>query len=108
MPDLGSDIGTLRHRLNTQHKEKEAHNMSAQDDADKLLDLAKSIFISMAGELGVLYWDWEPVAAKAFEAAKEFTDYAQEQLNPQQSVPAPDDGPQSATSLPAQPPTPVA
>lgn len=90
--------------------------MSAQDDADKLLDLAKSIFISMAGELGVLYWDWEPVAAKAFEAAKEFTDYAQEQLNPQQSVPPPDDGsqevaspsPQPATSLPAQPPTPVA
>jgi hypothetical protein len=81
--------------------------MSTQDDADKLLDLAKSIFIIMAGELGFDHWDWEPVAAKAFEAAQEFTDYAQERLNPQQSIPAPDDAATATSDPSAQPPTPT-
>jgi hypothetical protein len=42
-------------------------------DQDKLQYYAAEIFAHLAAEAGPNWWDWEPIANKAFEAAEAFS-----------------------------------
>jgi hypothetical protein len=70
----------------------------SSDPASLIQELAKEIFTGMAASAGPGYWDWNPLAQTAFNAAQAFYSMAASATQPQSSVQTTDGAPAAADS----------